>query len=230
MEKLDNACILACETLRPELELVMTARMMDIPVFYVESGKHVFPDKLRESIQEKLDEIPEDFATVLFVFGFCGNAMVGVRSGAHTLVLPKAADCIPIFIGSQDERNAYGARRYFFTEGYLESESNVAADHSGLVEKYGEENARMITQEMLKHYENISVIDTGAFDTARVASALEELSEITGIPIDILPGNLRIIEMLLSGDWPESEFFVFAPGSEVTLQDAMSFQSISQIG
>jgi hypothetical protein len=127
-------------------------------------------------------------------------------------------------------RNSYGARRYFFTEGYLNAESNPASDHIRLTETYGEENARMITGEMLRHYEELSVIDTGAFDVDSVCSAISDLSEITGVPVDVLPGDLRLIRMLLSGDWPDDEFFVFGPDAEITLDDSMSFQSISQIG
>jgi hypothetical protein len=99
-----------------------------------------------------------------------------------------------------------------------------------MVEQYGEDNARMVVHEMLKHYENLSVVDTGAFDVASVKAALAELSSLSGVPVDVLPGDLRLIGMLLSGDWPEDEFFVFGPGAEISLDDSMCFQSVSQIG
>jgi hypothetical protein len=228
--KEETTCVLACETLRPELELMMKAAGSELPVSYVESGKHVFPDQLRESIQEGIDGIAPCCDTVLLLFGFCGNAMVGVRTGARRVVLPKVADCIPIFLGSREKRNEYGTRRYFFTEGYLNAEANPAADYARMVERYGEDNAHMVIHEMLKHYESLSVVDTGAFDVAAVEAALTELSSLSGVPVDVLPGNLRLIGMLLSGDWPEDEFFVFGPGTEITLDDSMSFQSVSQVG
>jgi hypothetical protein len=226
----EKICVLACRTLSPELELVMKAAESTLPVYYVDSGKHLCSDRLRESIQEGIDVMPSEYGTVLLLFGFCGNAMVGVKSGARQLVLPKSADCIPIFLGSQEERNRYGTRRYFFTEGYLRAEANPAADYAHLVEKYGEENARKVMREMLNHYENLSVVDTGAFDVASVESAIAGLSAITEIPVDVLPGDLRLIRMLVTGDWPPGEFFVFDPGTEITLGDSLSFQSISQVG
>jgi hypothetical protein len=225
-----KTCVLACETLRPELEFVMNASGAELPVWYIESGKHVFPDRLRESIQNGIEGIPPEYDTVLLLFGFFGNAMVGIRTGAFRVVLPKAADCIPLFLGSQERRNRYGARRYFFTEGYLNAESNPAADYARLVSRYGEENARMVTREMLKHYENLSIVDTGTFDVASVRDAVTELSGITGVPVEVLPGDLRLISMLLRGDWPPEEFFVFGPGSVITLDDSLSFQAVSQIG
>ncbi|MDR3224992.1 MAG: DUF1638 domain-containing protein [Clostridiales Family XIII bacterium] len=226
----EKKCILACETLRPEIELVLEDAGLALPVYWIDSGQHDFTDRLREAIQGALVEIPEAYGTVLLVFGFCGNAMVGVTSGARRLVMPKAADCIPIFLGSQEVRNEYGTKRYFFTEGYFEAESNTAKGYQDLVAKYGEDNARMVMREMLKHYENLSVVDTGAFDVSYVEDGLAELSEVTGVPVDVIPGNLRLIRMLITGDWPSEEFFIFEPGSKVTLEDSLSISGISQIG
>jgi hypothetical protein len=83
---------------------------------------------------------------------------------------------------------------------------------------------------MLKHYEQLSVVDTGAFDVSYVEGGLAELSEITGVPVDVIPGNLRLIRMLITGDWPSEEFFVFKPGAEITLEDSLSIGGISQVG
>jgi hypothetical protein len=156
--------------------------------------------------------------------------MVGVKTGDRRAVLPKAADCIPIFLGSKAIRNEYGARRYFFTEGYLQAESNPVSDYAHLTERYGEIRARAIMCEMLQYYEHLSIIDTGVFDVDGLKEIITDLSKATGVPVDILPGDLRLIRMLIEGDWPEDEFLVLEPGSEITLHDAMSFQSVSQIG
>ncbi|MDR0518448.1 MAG: DUF1638 domain-containing protein [Clostridiales Family XIII bacterium] len=229
-DALKNACVVACETLKPELELVMEAVGSKLPVYWVDSGQHDHTDRLRESICDELAGIPDEYGTVLLVFGFCGNAMVGVEPGARRLVMPKAADCIPLFLGSQKARDGYGTKRYFFTEGYLDAESNSASDYRALVEKYGEEKARMVTREMLKHYEYLTVVDTGAFDVSGVKDGIAELSEVTGVPVDVISGNLRLLRMLVTGDWPREDFFVFEPGSSITLDDSLSIGGLSQVG
>jgi hypothetical protein len=228
-DKFSKQCVLACETLRPEIEMVMKETGAELPVYWIESGQHDFTDRLRESIQDALAEIPAEYGTVLLVFGFCGNAMVGVVPGERRLVMPKAADCIPIFLGSQKVRDSYGARRYFFTEGYLDSESNMASEFKDMVKKYGDDNARMITCEMLKHYESLSVVDTGAFDISYVKEGIAELADITGIPVDVIPGDLRLIHMLITGEWPPEEFFIFEPGTDITLEDSLGIGGISQV-
>jgi hypothetical protein len=204
----------------------MKSIRVDLPVFWISSGKHVFPDRLRESVMETLTHIPDAYDTVLFAFGFCGNAMVGVKSDRHRLVLPKAADCTPLFLGSQEDRNLRGTRTFFFTEGYLCSKSNIATEYGKLSEKYGAENAREAMREMMKHYESLSIIDTGTSDIATMADALQDFSELTGVPVEVIPGNLRLIRMLVEGDWPESDFLIKGIGEEITMADALSFQDV----
>jgi hypothetical protein len=214
--------IIACETLREELSLIMDARRCSYPVVWVDAGKHVWPDKLRVAIQEALDGLPPSCTTALVLFGFCGNAMVGIRPPSQVLVLPRTADCIPLFLGSQAAREAAGARTYFFTEGYLRSAGNIATEFKESMKRRGKAYALHVVKMMMVHYQHIAVINTGAFDPARVLEELEDLSKTLDIPISVIPGNLRLINALLAGDWDRNEFLVIPPGETVSLEDALA--------
>jgi len=218
--------ILACETLRNELNLVLKARGCTYPVAWVDSGKHQCPDKLRVCIQEELSKIPETFTTVLLLFGFCGNALVGVKAGSRRLVLPRAADCMPIFLGSQAKREEYGTRTYFFTEGYLHSETSMGSDYKKFFGKYGEKRAVRLMKAMLEHYEKLAIINTGAFNTDAVKSELEEFAHVVELPVSVIPGNLRLIGALLAGNWENSDFVILEPGREFTLEDSLSIGKV----
>jgi hypothetical protein len=213
----ENAHIVACRTLAPELELVMRRRSVDMPVSYVESGKHVWPDKLRDCIQESVDSVPAE-RTILLVFGFCGNSMVGIKSRSHTLVMPRAADCIPLFLGSRKTREEYGIYTYFYTKGYLESEANIVKDYERILEKYGEKRSLRVVREMMKHYKNIAVVDTGAFNPGELAEEVAPVAELIAIPVTVVPGNLRLIDALLTGDWRDDEFLIIPKDSEVSFE------------
>ena len=217
-----EVCIIACETLREELSLIMDARNCSYPVVWVDAGKHIWPDKLRSAIQEALNALPPSCTTALALFGFCGNAMVGIRSPSQVLVLPRAADCIPLFLGSRAARKAAGARTYFFTEGYLRSAGNIATEFKEAASRRGKTHALRVVKMMMEHYRNIAVIDTGAFDPARVLDALADLSQTLDIPVSVIPGNLRLINALLAGDWNRDEFLVVPPGETVTLEDSLA--------
>jgi hypothetical protein len=218
---MSNIHILACETLKPELSMVMRERAVDYPVAWIPSGKHLWPDKLRVCIEEELDKIPVSFDTVLLVLGFCGNALVGIKAGAHRLVLPRVADCIPLFLGSQAKREEYGAHTYFFTEGYLHSETSFTSDLSRYTKKYSRERAEHLMKAMLENYKELAVIDTGAFDTAKVKDELKEFAQVVGLPVSTIPGNLRLFDALLAGDWRREDFIILPPGGEFTLDDSL---------
>jgi hypothetical protein len=224
----ENAHIVACKALAPEIELAMRRRGVDLPLTFVDSGRHAWPDKLRDCIQESIDSVPEG-RTILLVFGFCGNSMVGVKSRSHTLVMPRVADCIPIFLGSRKTREEYGLHTYFYTKGYLESESNLVRDYAGLLEKYGEKRSLRVMREMMKHYENVAIIDTGAFEPGELKEQLAPFAALINVPVSIVPGNLRIIDALLAGDWREEEFLVIRSGSEVSLEMSLNL-GVSQSG
>jgi hypothetical protein len=214
---LENAHIVACRTLAPEIELVMQRRGIAMPITFVESGKHAWPDKLRDCIQESIDSVPAG-KTILLVFGFCGNSMVGVKSRFHTLVMPQVADCIPLFLGSRKTREEYGIHTYFYTKGYLESESNIVTDYERVIKKYGERRGLRVVQEMMKHYKTIAVIDTGAFDPGEIKEKVAPLAELLDVSLSVVPGNLRIIDALLTGDWRDDEFLIVRSDSEVSFE------------
>ncbi|MDR3295947.1 MAG: DUF1638 domain-containing protein [Clostridiales Family XIII bacterium] len=218
---MENTCIIACETLKPELTLVMAARGCGHPVLWVPSGKHVWPEKLHVSVQETIDQVPASCHTILLVFGFCGNSMVGVGSEKQRLVLPRAADCIPIFLGSLAKRAEYGTSTYFFTEGYLHSETSFVSECSLYMKKYGEKRGLSLIRKMLGHYKRIAVIDTGAFDVPPVLDELDPFSKIVDIPVSVISGNLRIIDALLSGGWNREEFLVIPAGGRVSFEDSL---------
>ncbi|MCL2877187.1 MAG: DUF1638 domain-containing protein [Acidobacteria bacterium] len=216
----DAACIVACETLRQELNLVMQNRACTLPVYWIDADRHAWPDKLRESIQEALDSLPGS-RVVLLLFGFCGNALVGINAGTHTLVVPRAADCIPLFIGSRKERDSYGNDTYFFTEGHFNSGGGIASDASRVVQRYGEKRGLYILKKMFCHYRNFAVIDTGAFDVSELRTKVERFAAQLEIPVKVIPGSLRLIDALLSCSWPEDDFLIVKPGGSVSFEDSL---------
>jgi hypothetical protein len=217
-----DTCIISCETLKQELEAVMQRHRCKYPVIWIDAGKHAWPDKLRVAVQEAIDSVPPSYKTVLLLFGFCGNALVGIEARNSRLTLPRAADCIPLFIGSREEREAYGTGTYFFTEGYLNSGGSIASDTNRVFQRYGEKRGLSILKKMIGHYKDFAVIDTGAFDVPKVTAAVERFAKLVEIPVKVIPGNLRFIDALLAGSWPEDSFLTVNPGEKITFEDSLS--------
>jgi hypothetical protein len=225
-----NICIVACETLKQELEAVMKQRRCEYPVIWIDAGKHQWPDKLHIAIQEAIDGVSPSCKTVLLLFGFCGNALLGIEARNRRLVIPRVADCIPLFIGSRKEREAYGAGTYFFTGGYLNAGSSIASDTSRVFQRYGKKRGLSILKKMIGHYKDFAVIDTGTFDVPEVKATVEDFARLVEIPVKVIPGNLRFIDALLAGPWQEDSFLTVKPGEKITFKDSLSAGKAQDMG
>ena len=145
-----NAMILACETIRDEIDRARELTSVDYPIVWVESGLHNHPEKLRAVLQEHLDS-GNDYERILMAFGSCGNSVIGLKTGDYELVIPRVDDCISLMIGSVERRMVIGKAggTYFLTPGWLRGERNIWAEYEYSRDKYGEETARSIMEMML---------------------------------------------------------------------------------
>ena len=73
-----KTAILACKTLRHEIEKACEKHNIDYPIHWIESGLHNYPEKLHKYIQDELDNM-QDYDRVILTFGLCGNSLVGVE-------------------------------------------------------------------------------------------------------------------------------------------------------
>ncbi|MDT8902572.1 DUF1638 domain-containing protein [Anaeroselena agilis] len=217
-----RAVIIACQTIKEELCLALKETGVDYPVIYIESGLHNTPNVLHSRIQAQLDLLGNvDY--VLLAFGFCGNSLVGIKSSAFTIVLPKADDCIPLLLGSCEARKLITQEMgtYFATKGWLDYEKNILWEYERCISRYGEQRALRVMKTMLGHYRRFMVIDTGAYETDCVTPRTEEFAARLGLKHAITPGSLRLLHKLLLGQW-DQEFIVLAPGEEISLEDVCS--------
>ena len=171
-------------------------------------------------MQKVIDDLESD--TALMAFGFCGNSMVGLHTQRARLILPRVADCIPLFLGSVERREQMGGKTYFFTEGYLQGERNIATEYEHAVERYDPETAAWLMQELLKHYEKFTVIDTGTFEVESVTRRINPVAELLEMSVETVPGDLGLFCELLRGPWPDERFLTVEPGGSITLEDSLN--------
>ncbi len=223
--------MIACETIKKEIELAMAKTGELYPVTWIESGLHENPDKLKEHLQEKLDEIDE-VDRILLAFGFCGNAVLGLRTGDFELVIPRAEDCISLLLGSNEKRRETIdlSHTYFLTEGWLENEENIWKEYQYVVKKYGKERADRVFEIMLKNYHHLAAIDTGAFDYDKFYQDILEIAETLKLEPVKVNGDLSFLEKLLTGPYPEEQFLILKSGEEVTYEKLRQIEPLSSSG
>jgi hypothetical protein len=225
-----STIIIACYTIADELNLAIQATGVTHPVLWIDSKLHTKPEKLKEQIQGAISRI-SNVSTIILAFGYCGNALVGIKSETARLIFPKAEDCISLLLGSTERRRALSKETcsYYLTRGWLESENNLEGEYAYCVRKFGQERALKLMRTMLKNYRHLTLIDTGAYDIAPFKPRTEELAATLGLCHKVVEGSQRLFHKLLTGPWDE-EFVQMEPGQEITLDSLLEWYRQEQTG
>lgn len=210
--------IVACQTIRDEVNLAITETGVNYPVLWIESGLHNFPDRLGQKIQEEINKI-ENVETILLAFGYCGNSLLGIKSSGAQLIIPRVDDCITLLLGSYERRQNLDKEvgTYFLTKGWLENEQNLLSEYERCVKRYGKDKALRVMKMMLNNYHRLMVIDTHAYQSDSILIKTKGFAEALGLSHEEIDGSSRLLKKLLMGLWDE-EFAIIPPGEKVTLE------------
>lgn len=225
--------IIACEVLFREICLCAAHSRNTISIEFLKRGLHDNPDILRSDVQGRIDETDESiYEGILLGYALCSNGIVGIQARGIPLVVPKAHDCVTLFLGSKEKYKKHftdNPGTYYYTSGWLErAGSNVerkVQDGRGLgkkyeeyVEKYGEDNARYLMEfesSWVENYSRAAYID---LEFVRFLNCNEQAKKIAvqkGWKYEELSGDVRLIRKLIDGEWNEDEFLMVQPGEEI---------------
>ena len=227
--------VLACEAMARGVYAIAAETPHAVSVRLNKQGLHNRPKNLRGVLQEQIDAIePGECDAILLAYGVCGRSTVGLSSAHIPLVIPRAHDCITIYLGSRQRYQEEFDRHpgtYWFSVDYMERAEpgkSVALGAAGIeeqeaqyeeyVRRYGEATAEFLMDEMRKwaqHYTRAVFIDTGQGNSERFAAMAREKAEREGWVYERKTGNRRLLEMLLRGDWPNEEFLVVPPRQKI---------------
>jgi hypothetical protein len=232
---------LACEALAREAYLcaARSPHVVDVEVYRL--GLHRDPQDLRARLQARIDaagaaavEAPDEkWDAVVMVYGLCGKSTAGLVARGVPLVLPRAHDCITLYLGSRERYNEQFREHpgtYWYTLDYCERSQgrvSLSADvdiqmegtYQEYVEKYGEDNAAYLMEVMgawQEHYDRAAFIDMGVGDPSAVEERTREDARKKGWRYERLAGDLILVRRLLEGDWGD-DFLVLQPGEQVAM-------------
>jgi hypothetical protein len=210
--------VIACATVIEEMSSHLPS---GVDTCVLDFGLHVNPDVLKRALQETIDSSAETVETILLGYGLCSQAVVGLRANDCTLVVPKVDDCIAIFLGSEQaykaqHQNAPGT--YYMTKGWIEAGDSPFGEYDSMVERYGEERARMLMGKILKNYTRLALINTGEYELERYRDYCRRTAERFGLYYEEIPGSNTLIKKLLYGPW-DHEFVIAHPGQTITYLD-----------
>ncbi len=220
--------LIACEVFRDEFEAVSPP---DLPRTYLPQGLHRTPGKMPAAIQDVLSGIGHEIETILLGYGLCSNGVAGVTSRTASIILPRVHDCIALLLGSRERYEAEAAAcpgTYYITPGWaLYGTTSLTCYKNEYLPKYGEEDARYIARELLKHYKRVALINHGAGDEEAARAHAREMAGLFDLAYVEIPGSLEYVRRLVHGPWESDDFVVVAPGSAITASPFLSLHAVA---
>lgn len=213
--------VIACAVVAEELRAKLPA---EIECETLEFGLHRTPQALKTALQEAINN-SEGYDELVLGYGLCGMAVVGLCSNSSTLIIPRADDCITIFLGSREafraqQRNHPGS--LFLTKGWLDGgkddDTPSLQNYTKWVEKYGEERAKRLRQIYLRDFKRLAFIKTGESKLDEYRERAQKRAEYLNLRYDEIPGSTVLVEKIADGLW-DDDFVVISPGNPVTFED-----------
>jgi hypothetical protein len=226
---------IVCEVFARQAYYVAAFSSHVIDIELVRKGLHNEPDTLRAELQSKLDAVPEgQYDAIALGYGLCSNSTAGVVCPHTPMIVPRAHDCITLYLGSA-ERYAQEFRQnpgtYWFTADYIErggddnrislgaaDEKDMSKTYQEYVEKYGKDNADYLMEVMgawKQHYNRAAYIDTQEIRLPDYTGDVKDLAIRRGWNFEHMMGSLIIIHDLFEGNWDEKRFLTVPPGQTI---------------
>jgi len=215
--------IIACQVLQSMLERLLPPNLAE-QVIFKEYGLHRLPHRMQTALQETIDGI-ETPSLIVLGYGLCGNGLNGLKAGKHTLLVPRADDCIAILLGSRErymQEFASEPGTYYLSKGWLECGSHPLGEYEEYVEKYGQEEAAWVMDMQYQHYRRLVLVTHSEEEMEQYrpeATRVARYCARWNMRYEEILGSERYVRRLLQAahapEEVDDEFLVVGPGGEI---------------
>jgi hypothetical protein len=229
--------LISCEVFTREMFDVAARSPHQVDIVTLPKGLHdIGCVGMLARLQAAVDAVDRDrYDAILLGYGLCNNGIAGLTARSLPLIVPRAHDCMTLFLGSRQRYEQYFRENpgtYFLTSGWLERGEptgefrQLSIQHANgmdmtleqLVAKYGEDNATFLWDQLCdqtKHYRQITFIEMGVEPDGSFRERAAEKAAEKQWQFKVEQGNLQLIRRLVHGPWSEDEFLQVPPGERI---------------
>jgi hypothetical protein len=229
--------LIACEILYREFCAAAARSINQVDVQFLPKGLHDMGQAgMSARLGETLAAVDESkYDAILLGYGLCSNGLLGLAARQIPLVVPRAHDCITLFLGDKKRYLDYFQSHpgvYFKTSGWIERgegltqysqdsiqhKAGMMQSYEELVAKYGEDNAKYLFEQfgdMTRNYSGIAFIKMGIEPDDRFEQQARQEAVERGWKFEKLAGDMTLVRQLLDGPWGDDRFLVIPPGCRV---------------
>ncbi len=231
--------IIACRVLFRELSLLAAQSSNVIDTVFLDQRYHNQPETLGKALQESIDRTENekgppahspyaetlDYDAILLGYALCSNAIVGLRSAKYPLVIPRAHDCISLFLGCRKRYKRYFDEQpgtYWYTRGWMENvlmpgEERYERTYRHYREQYGEDNADYLMrmeQDWLAKYNRCAFIEWPDIPAQGQKKQTKKAADYLNWAYDEHRGDSQLLRDFVEGRW-DDRFLIVKPGKTI---------------
>jgi len=216
--------LLACQVFAEMVKSHLANLPID-SVTFLDYGLHAVPKNLKTTLQTYLDALPTP-SLVILGYGLCGNGLANLQAGSHTLIVPKAEDCIALLLGSRQRyRQEFESQpaTYYLTAGWLAVGSDPLGQFETLSGKYDPETVQWLMNQQFQHYRRLVFVARSASDLETHRPRALQVAEYCrqwGMEYEEVSGNDQFLRQLLETARSQSstseQFIVIQPGESLS--------------
>jgi hypothetical protein len=229
-------CI-GCDALARPIYLCSARSPHVVDLTLLRRGLHNDPSDLRSLLQTEIDATSSEYDAIVLAYGLCGGATAGLVARHIPVVIPRAHDCITVFLGGRERYQAEFTEHpgtFWYVHDHLErddgsgqallgvgsaSDEQLHETYQQYVTKFGKDNADYLMETLgawLDHYSRAVFIDLGVADTGAVEARARAEATRRGWLFERMTGSLEIVRRLLAAEW-EQDFLVLEPGQRLAM-------------